>query len=94
EVHSGGLAGSPTPPIAFPWTVSLTDPLLLYVVASADSCYCIWRAEIPWVSGSERGTIKIDNGGEGFAVVGAEGVPHYTLGAGGWELFSVSGLSG
>jgi hypothetical protein len=87
EVHSGGIAGSPTPPIRFPWTISLSDPLLLYVVASADSCYCVWTAEIPWVSGSERGVIQIDNGGSGFVVVGEDGLPQYTLGGGGWELF-------
>jgi glycosyltransferase involved in cell wall biosynthesis len=45
------MPGSPTSPITFPWTVSLTDPLLLYVVAIAEFCACKWSAEIPWVSG-------------------------------------------
>lgn len=89
EVHSGGLAGSPTPPITFPWTVSLTDPLLLYVVATADSCHCTWSAEIPWVSGGETGVVQIDNGGNGYAVVGQQGLPSYTIGPEGWELLQL-----
>ena len=86
EVHNGGLAGSPTPPITFPWTVSLTDPLLLYVVATADRCHCTWSAEIPWVSGEEKGTVQIDNGGTGYAVVGEQGLPSYVVGPEGWGL--------
>ncbi len=55
-------------PIKFPWTVSIQDPLLLYVVATTDSCYCNWKAQISWVSGSERGVIDIDNEGSGYRV--------------------------
>lgn len=87
SVESGGMPGSDTPPIEFPWTVSLTDPLLLYVVATADSCYCTWTAEIPWVSGGEKGTIRIDNEGRGYTVVGSTGLPGYTLGGVDWEQY-------
>lgn len=66
-------------PIRFPWTVSLTDPLLLYVIAATESCYCTWSAEIPWVSGGERGAIQIDNGGSGFRVVDTEGLTGYGI---------------
>lgn len=69
----GGLAR----PIRFPWSVSVTDPLLLYVIATTESCYCIWTAEIPWVSGGERGTIQISNGGTGFRVVDTKGLAAY-----------------
>lgn len=68
--------GQPTP-IRFPWTVSLTDPLLLFVVAETKSCYCEWNARIPWVSGSQRGTIVLDEGDGGFRVVGGQGFPQY-----------------
>jgi hypothetical protein len=69
--------GRPTP-IRFPWTVSLTDPLLLFVEAEAKSCYCEWSARIPWVSGSQRGTINLDEGHGGFRVVGKRGFPQYS----------------
>lgn len=61
-------------PIKFPWTVSLTDPLLLYIFATTESCDCSWSAEIPWVSGARRGTLHVNNGGKGYSVVGASGM--------------------
>ena len=66
-----------TRPIRFPWTVSLTDPLLLDVIATTSSCYCVWSAEIPWVSGAHRGTIRIDNHGDGYRLVGTNGLTSY-----------------
>jgi len=70
-------------PIQFPWTVSLTDPLLLHIIATTDRCHCAWTAEIPWVSGSKRGVIPVDNGGEGFRLVNSEDVDNYGVGSGG-----------
>jgi hypothetical protein len=72
-------------PIRFPWTVSLTDPLLLEILAVSTSCDCTWTAEIPWVSGGSRGTIEVDNDGEGFRVVGTEGLPSYAPSPNGWH---------
>lgn len=69
---SGATLGS-YKPITFPWTVSLTDPLLLQIIASTKRCSCTWRAEIPWSSGEQTGEISIDNGGSGYTVVGIEG---------------------
>jgi hypothetical protein len=86
-VQAGGTPGSDTAPITFPWDVSLEDPLLLYVVATAESCYCVWKAEIPWVSGGEKGTITIDNEGRGYVVVGDSGLPGYTRGNNGWSRY-------
>lgn len=79
-----------TKPIRFPWKVSLTDPLLLALIATTKSrCYCTWTAEIPWVSGGHHGTIEIDNGGEGFHVVSSRGLRFYSPGvegaAGRWS---------
>lgn len=68
--------GEPVP-IQFPWTVSVTDPLLLFVIAETKSCYCEWSAHIPWVSGSQRGTIDIDEGDHGLRVVGGTGYAQY-----------------
>jgi hypothetical protein len=72
-------------PITFPWNVSLTDPLLLYVSASTQKCFCEWRAEIPWVSGSKRGVIMIGTPGEGFRVTGYGGLPSYYFTESGWS---------
>lgn len=84
-VESGGEPGSRTSPIVFPWTVSLTEPLLLYVHATASTCDCRWTAEIPWVSGSEKGVIQIDDGGEPFHVIGTEGLASYASTGKGWR---------
>lgn len=87
SIESGGMSESSTSPIIFPWTVSLTDPLLLFVVAKANFCDCMWSAEIPWVSGGQRGAIKIDDQGEPFRVVGDEALNGYTIGEDGWRQY-------
>ena len=69
-------------PIKFPWTVSITDPLLLYITALSERCYCTWRAVIPWKSGGESGQIAVDNDGEGYDVIGRSGLRNYGLAAG------------
>ena len=86
-VESGGEPGSGTSPIVFPWTVSLTDPLLLFVVATVTRCDCRWTAEIPWVSGSEKGVIRIDDGGQPFHVVGTNGLAGYASSGDDWRQF-------
>jgi hypothetical protein len=65
--------------MTFPWTVSLTDPLLIHIVTIAKRCYCVWRAFVTWRSGSKSGRIAIDNGGKGYEVfgVGRRGLPAY-----------------
>jgi hypothetical protein len=75
----------PYRPIRFPWTVSVSDPLLLEILASTSSSDCTWSAEIPWVSGGSTGTIVVDNGGEGYRVVGTEGLPIYAPALSGWR---------
>jgi hypothetical protein len=80
-----------TTPIRFPWTVSVTDPLLLLVIATSKSCDCIWSAEVPWVSGGRRGTLSIDNSGRGYEVIGALDVPVSEFLNGRWETYSPSG---
>lgn len=84
-IESGGEPGSRTSPIVFPWTVSLTEPLLLYVVATATRCDCRWTAEIPWVSGSEKGVIQIDDEGQPFHLVGTDGLPAYSSSGYDWR---------
>jgi hypothetical protein len=76
-------------PIKFPWLVSVTDPLLLTIVAVAERCRCTWRASIPWRSGSKSGEIAIDNGGKGFAVAGDKGLRRYAGSGPKWTEFTV-----
>lgn len=72
-------------PIRFPWTVSVTDPLLLDVLGNAEHCYCTWAAEIPWVSGAARGVIQINDEGKEFHVMSRQGLTeHATDFEGGW----------
>lgn len=78
------MPGKTTRPITFPWRVSLSDPLLLYVSAHSRTCNCEWSARIPWVSGSQRGVIAIDDDGHGFPVVSGEGLPIYLATKEGW----------
>jgi hypothetical protein len=73
-----GAAHSSYKPISFPWTVSVTDPLLLQVVASTKRCYCTWSAEIAWSSGEQTGVIPIENDGTGYTVVGSQGAKAFT----------------
>lgn len=80
-----------TRPIRFPWTVSVTDPLLLYIVATTTSCHCRWSAEIPWVSGSQRGVMSIDNGGDGYEVISHLDTPGYLVSEEGWDPFRYGG---
>ncbi|MGN6217565.1 MAG: hypothetical protein ACTHN7_11520 [Solirubrobacterales bacterium] len=72
-------------PIRFPWTVSLTDPLLLEIVADTKRCYCSWSAEIPWVSGAMRGVIHVDDGGKGFTVADGTGLHAFGRFPEGWQ---------
>ncbi len=95
---SAAYGGTPdaegeTKPIRFPWTVSLTDPLLLKLIAiTKSSCYCSWTAEIPWVSGSKQGIIQVDNEGEGYRLTGSRGAQHsyYPGPTGRWAPWSVA----
>jgi hypothetical protein len=82
EVQDGQ---SITRPIRFPWTVSVTDPLLLDITATSRSCYCAWHAEIPWVSGGRRGTLLVDNDAKEYKVAGEAGLRWYIPNSGRWR---------
>jgi hypothetical protein len=69
---------NPYQPLTFPWTVSVTDPLLLKLMPMTATCWCNWRADIAWRSGSKHGVIRVDNHGKGYDVVGIKGLPYYT----------------
>lgn len=80
-------------PLELPWTVSITDSLLLKIVATTRTCLCTWRAAISWRSGGESGTIRVDNGGTGYVLAGAAGLPRYVRSgstASGWAVSQAS----
>lgn len=79
-----------TKPIRFPWTVSVTDPLLLYLIGSTTTdCYCTWTAELPWVSGDRHGTILVNNGGKGYSAAGGRHIPTYDYIEGSWKKLDI-----
>jgi hypothetical protein len=67
-------------PIRFPWTVSLSKPLHLYLVVQARDIYCRWTASLSWTSGSSQGTIQVDNGGKKYLIVDGQGTGWYKPG--------------
>jgi hypothetical protein len=86
--------GRQVKPIRFPWTVSLQDPLLLYIVASTKRCDCTWRAGIHWRSGAKSGVLAIDNHGKGYDVVGPSGATQFVQGSSGpagWGRLEAAG---
>ena len=72
-------------PIRFPWTVSVTDPLLLTIIGTTTKCYCTWTADISWMSGSSTGTIKADNDGHGYRVTAGRGLQGYYYDGSRWR---------
>jgi hypothetical protein len=74
-------------PFRFPWSVSVTDSLLLTIIARTKRCYCIWRAEITWRSGGQSGVIRVDNHGKGYAVAGSDDTESYGWTNTGWTAY-------
>jgi hypothetical protein len=73
--------------VHLPWTVSVKAPRTIYLVADSSKCVCAWRAEIPWVSGTQHGTIEVAEGSKDFEIVhSGGGIPKYIAGKDGWTL--------
>ncbi|WP_326599808.1 transcriptional regulator [Streptomyces sp. NBC_01803] len=53
-----------------PFAVTADDPLVLRVEADAGTCDCAWYIELAWSVGGERGTVRVDDGGEPFRTSG------------------------
>ncbi|MGN6276775.1 MAG: hypothetical protein ACTHNP_12725 [Solirubrobacterales bacterium] len=60
-------------PIRFPWTVSLSKPLNLYLVVQARDIWADWIAHISWTGESSHGVIQVDNGGKKYRIVDGQG---------------------
>ena len=59
----------PDPAIAFPYEVSPSDSLVLYIVASTRECDCAWRANLEWANQGKKGAYVIDDAGQPFRTV-------------------------
>lgn len=78
-------------PIRFPWTVSLAEPLNLYLLVEAHDIYCDWTARISWTSESSHGVIQVDNGGRKYRIVDGQGIGwRKPAGGGQWNEFGSS----
>ncbi|MEV4414570.1 hypothetical protein [Catellatospora sp. NPDC049609] len=60
------LAGNEIPAVAFPFTVSETDPEIFEITADPGACDCSWRLRLRWVAGDRSGTLVIDDHGKPF----------------------------
>ncbi len=64
------LAGKVIPAVAFPFTVSETDPEIFEITADPGDCDCSWRLRLRWVAGGRSGTLVIDDHGKPFRTAG------------------------
>lgn len=84
---AGNDSGEPIEAVAFPYSVSVTDPEVLLITGRAVGCDCAWFAELAWSSGGRSGTVRIDDGGRPFRTSGARGRPvlDHDTATGRWE---------
>ncbi|MFJ6608765.1 helix-turn-helix domain-containing protein [Streptomyces sp. NPDC091289] len=83
---AGNDSGVPIEAVAFPYSVSVTDPEVLLITARTVGCDCDWFAELAWSSGGRSGTVRIDDGGRPFRTSGVRGRPvhDYDTATGRW----------
>ncbi|MEU5399976.1 helix-turn-helix domain-containing protein [Streptomyces sp. NPDC005963] len=93
---AGSDAGVEIPAVSFPYRVSATDPEVLLVTGRAVDCDCDWYLELEWTSGSDAGTVRIDDRGRPFRTSGIKGRPTYEYDTieGTWRRVSVEGRGG
>jgi plasmid maintenance system antidote protein VapI len=83
--------GSPTVNVRngqrdFPYKVSESDPEVFYITAHTKAHDVRWDLSLDWSSGSRRGTVHLDSGGNPFRTSAGLGRPgyDYPLGGGEW----------
>ncbi|MEV7909874.1 helix-turn-helix domain-containing protein [Streptomyces griseus] len=83
---AGNDSGEPIEALAFPYSVSATDPEVLLITARTVGCDCDWIAELTWSSGGRSGTVRIDDDGRPFRTSGVRGRPvlDYDTATGRW----------
>ncbi|MGW7097467.1 helix-turn-helix domain-containing protein [Streptomyces sp. NPDC054874] len=83
---AGNDSGEPIEAVAFPYSISVTDPEVLLITGRTVGCDCDWFAEVTWSAGGRSGTVRVDDGGRPFRTSGVRGRPvlDYDTGAGRW----------
>ncbi|MFC8200489.1 helix-turn-helix domain-containing protein [Streptomyces sp. NPDC057298] len=61
----------------FPYKVSESDPEVFYIFADARTHNVSWFLELDWSSGSESGSVRVDDQGKPFRTSGNVGRPAY-----------------
>ncbi|MBQ1116321.1 helix-turn-helix transcriptional regulator [Streptomyces anulatus] len=89
----GNDSGEPIEAVAFPYSVSVTDPEVLLITGRTVGCDCDWFAELTWSSGGRSGTVRVDDGGRPFRTSGVRGRPvlDYDTGSGRWVSVADAG---
>ncbi|MFJ9182391.1 MULTISPECIES: helix-turn-helix transcriptional regulator [Streptomyces] len=90
---AGNDSGEPIEAVAFPYSVSVTDPEVLLITGRTVGCDCDWFAELTWNSGGRSGTVRVDDGGRPFRTSGERGRPvlDYDTGSGRWVSVADAG---
>ncbi|WP_217223527.1 helix-turn-helix domain-containing protein [Streptomyces anulatus] len=90
---AGNDSGEPIEAVAFPYSVSVTDPEVLLITGRTVGCDCDWFAELTWSSGGRSGTVRVDDGGRPFRTSGVRGHPvfDYDTGSGRWVSVADAG---
>ncbi|MGW0608637.1 helix-turn-helix domain-containing protein [Streptomyces sp. NPDC002640] len=73
---------------AFPYKVTASEPLVVYVTAHASARDVRWALDLEWSSGGRSGTVRVDDGGNPFRTSGNKGRPRYDYPLGGtaWNV--------
>ncbi|MEV5974209.1 helix-turn-helix transcriptional regulator [Streptomyces sp. NPDC051921] len=61
----------------FPYKVATGDPQVLNLDVHTEEHVASWYLELDWSSGAERGTVRVDDGGQPFRTSAIEGRPTY-----------------
>ncbi|WP_426499586.1 helix-turn-helix domain-containing protein [Streptomyces sp. D54] len=90
---AGNDSGEPIEAVAFPYSVSVTDPEVLLITGRTVGCDCDWYAELTWSSGGRSGTVRVDDGGRPFRTSGVRGRPvlEHDTGSGRWVSVAGAG---
>lgn len=90
---AGNDSGEPIESVAFPYSVSVTDPEVLLITGRTVGCDCDWFAELTWSAGGRSGTVRVDDGGRPFRTSGVRGRPghDYDTATGRWVSVADAG---
>jgi hypothetical protein len=74
-------------PSRFPWKIPLKKPFAFEILVRTSKCHCIWKATVPWRSGTESGDLAIADGTKGFQLSFYGGIPRYRVMHKRWAIY-------